>query len=76
MFCFNADDPGGTGARPRQAVLRVVYSYLMDLSRESAPKRDIPLHTVMKITYGGVMSRPVEERFYLGPDVVAAATPY
>eukprot|EP00240_Pyramimonas_obovata_P000417 CAMPEP_0118924340 /NCGR_PEP_ID=MMETSP1169-20130426/2516_1 /TAXON_ID=36882 /ORGANISM="Pyramimonas obovata, Strain CCMP722" /LENGTH=561 /DNA_ID=CAMNT_0006865441 /DNA_START=290 /DNA_END=1975 /DNA_ORIENTATION=- len=59
-----------------QAVLRVVYSYLMDLSRETAPKREIPLHTVMKVTFGGVMSAPIEERFYLGPEVVAAATPH
>ena len=35
--------------------------------RSSAPKIDIPLHTVMKITYDG-WNKPTEERFYLGPE--------
>eukprot|EP00959_Pyramimonas_sp_CCMP1952_P034383 720654-Pyramimonas_sp.AAC.1 len=42
----------------------------MDLPRETAPKREIPLHTVIKITYGGVISAPIEERFKLGPDEI------
>ena len=36
-----------------QAVLRVLYAYLMGLPRTSAPKLEIPLHAVMKITYDG-----------------------
>ena len=33
-----------------QAVLRVLYAYLMGKPRSIAPKIEIPLHTVMKIT--------------------------
>ena len=54
----------------RQAVLRVLYAYLMGRPRTSAPKIDIPLHTVMKITYDG-WNPPKEERFYLGPEPIA-----
>ena len=50
-----------------QAVLRVLYAYLMGLPRTSAPKLEIPLHAVMKITYDG-WNPPNEERTWLGPD--------
>jgi len=53
-----------------QAVLRVLYSYLMGKPRTKAPKIEIPLHTVMKITYDG-WNPPTEERFYLGPEPIA-----
>ena len=53
-----------------QAVLRVLYAYLMGKPRSSAPKIEIPLHTVMKITYDG-WNPPSEERFYLGPEPIA-----
>jgi len=49
-----------------QAVLRLLYAYLMGVPRSKAPKIDIPLHTVMKITYDG-WNPPHEERFKLGP---------
>ena len=38
---------------PRQAVLRVLYSYLRGIPRARCPKIEIPLHTVLKITYDG-----------------------
>jgi len=44
-----------------QAVLRMLYAYLMGMPRTAAPKIDIPLHTVMKITYDG-WHPPTEER--------------
>jgi len=50
-----------------QAVLRMLYAYLMGVKRTEAPKIDIPLHTVMKITYDG-WNPPTEERFELGPE--------
>lgn len=50
-----------------QAVLRVLYAYLMAKPRSSAPKIEIPLHTIMKITYDG-WNPPYEERVYLGPE--------
>jgi len=50
-----------------QAVLRVLYAYLMAKPRSTAPKIDIPLHAVMKITYDG-WNPPLEERTYLGPE--------
>ena len=49
-----------------QAVLRLLYSYLMGKPRYTAPKLEIPLHTVMKITYDG-WNDPRIERFFLGP---------
>lgn len=49
-----------------QAVLRLLYSYLMGRPRSGAPKLEIPLHTVIRITYDG-WSAPREERFFLGP---------
>jgi broad specificity phosphatase PhoE len=52
-----------------QAVLRVLYAYLMGHPRTKAPKIEIPLHTVMKIVYDG-WNPPREERFVLGPDPV------
>ena len=53
-----------------QAVLRVLYAYLLGKNRATAPKIEIPLHTVMKITYDG-WNEPSEERFYLGPEPFA-----
>ena len=53
-----------------QAVLRVLYAYLMGRPRSDAPKIEIPLHTVMKITYDG-WSAAFEERSYLGPAPLA-----
>ena len=50
-----------------QAVLRLMYAYLMGKSRTTAPKIEIPLHTVIRITYDG-WNEPVEERFVLGPE--------
>ena len=38
---------------------------------EEPPKLEIPLHTVMKITYDG-WNPPSEERFILGPDPLEA----
>jgi len=49
-----------------QAVLRLIYAYLMGLSRSNAPKIEVPLHTVIKITYDG-WNPPMEERFEIGP---------
>lgn len=49
-----------------QAVLRLLYAYLTGRPRETAPTIEIPLHTVMKITYDG-WNAPYEERFVLGP---------
>ena len=54
-----------------QAVLRCLYAYLMNLPRGQCPKLEIPLHTVMKITYDG-WNPPSEERFILGPDPLEA----
>ena len=56
-----------------QAVLRVLYAYLMGKPRSTAPKIEIPLHTVMKITYDG-WSPPKEERFHLGPEPLPVQT--
>jgi len=50
-----------------QAVLRVVYAYLMRIPRTEATGLEVPLHTVIKITYDG-WNEPKEERFFLGPD--------
>jgi broad specificity phosphatase PhoE len=57
-----------------QATLRVLYAYLMGKPRSSAPKIEIPLHTVMKITYDG-WNPPSEERFHLGPDPLPITHP-
>jgi len=51
-----------------QATLRIIFSYLMGIDREHAPKQSIPLHTVLKITYGGTMECKLEQ-FPLGPGV-------
>jgi len=50
-----------------QAVLRVLYSYLLAKPRRELTKQEIPLHTVMRITYDG-WNPPREERFFLGPN--------
>lgn len=50
-----------------QAVLRLLHTYLMGGARALAPRIEIPLHTVMKVTYDG-WNPPQEERFYLGPE--------
>ena len=36
-----------------QATLRILYSYLVGGARKDAPKVEIPLHTVIKITWDG-----------------------
>ena len=36
-----------------QATLRVLYSYLVGGERRDAPKVEIPLHTLIKITWDG-----------------------
>mmetsp|Transcript_7714 Transcript_7714/g.22536 ORF Transcript_7714/g.22536 Transcript_7714/m.22536 type:complete len:558 (+) Transcript_7714:24-1697(+) len=51
-----------------QAVLRILYAYLMGYDRMHAPRIEIPLHTVIKLSYNG-WSRCVEERVHLGPEV-------
>jgi len=43
------------------------------LPRTSAPRIEIPLHAVMKITYDG-WNPPQEERTWLGPDPLAIQT--
>ena len=43
-----------------------MYSYLMGRPRTEAPRLEIPLHTVIRITYDG-WNPPTEERFELGP---------
>ena len=49
-----------------QATLRMVRGFLLGLKREDCPAYEIPLHTVMKITWDG-WSEPVEEEIPLGP---------
>lgn len=56
-----------------QAVLRLMYAYLMGKPRSSAPKIEIPLHTVIRITYDG-WNPPHEERFVLGPPALGYKT--
>ena len=36
-----------------QATLRILYSYLVGIPRADAPKIEIPLHNVIKITWDG-----------------------
>merc|ERR1711972_1207147 len=52
-----------------QATLRMIYAYLMGIDRRDAPKIDIPLHTVMKITYHGFYHHGVThlEKFAFTP---------
>ena len=45
-----------------QATLRMVYAYLMGKPRKTAPKAEIPLHTVIKISWDG-WQHVTEERF-------------
>ena len=49
-----------------QATLRMVRGFLMRTPREDCPAQEIPLHTVMKITWDG-WSEPTEEAVPLGP---------
>ena len=53
-----------------QAVLRLLYAYLKGIPRTQCTKIEVPLHTVMRITYDG-WNDPHEERFYLGPEPCA-----
>jgi len=39
-----------------QATLRIIYAYLVGLPRADAPKIDIPLHTVIRISWDGWQS--------------------
>lgn len=41
-----------------QAVLRLLYAYLMGLDREDSPRLEIPLHTVIKLTCAPPSARP------------------
>lgn len=50
-----------------QATLRMVRGFLMGKAREDCPGYEIPLHTVMKITWDG-WSEPLEEEVPLGPN--------
>jgi len=50
-----------------QAVVRIVYGYLMDRSREVCPRLDVPLHTVIELARG--ITGCDERRFPLGPAV-------
>ena len=49
-----------------QATLRMLRGFLMRTPREECPAYEIPLHTVMKITWDG-WSEPSEEAVPLGP---------
>ena len=40
------------------------------LSPSQAPRLEMPLHTVIRITYDG-WNPPLEERFHLGPDITS-----
>ncbi|KAH8060291.1 6-phosphofructo-2-kinase [Aureococcus anophagefferens] len=40
-------------ARQARATLRILYSYLVGIPRADAPKIEIPLHNVIKITWDG-----------------------
>jgi len=50
-----------------QAVVRVLYGYLMDRPREVCPRLDVPLHTVIELARG--ITGCDERRFALGPIV-------
>ena len=39
-----------------QATLRIIYSYLVGLPRADAPKIEVPLHTVIKLSWDGWQS--------------------
>jgi broad specificity phosphatase PhoE len=49
-----------------QATLRLVRGFLMGVPRNECPAYEIPLHTVMKITWDG-WSKAVQEAIPLGP---------
>ena len=48
-----------------QAILRAIYSYLMDKPPTECPRLDIPLHTVIELTPTAYGCK--EERFELPP---------
>jgi broad specificity phosphatase PhoE len=50
-----------------QAMLRLVYGWLSNVSREGCVDLPIPQHCVIKISYDGLGSARKEERFPLGP---------
>eukprot|EP00913_Durusdinium_trenchii_P011625 g10918.t1 len=50
-----------------QAVLRMMYGWLMHLNREDAIETQVPQHMVVRITFDGLGNPPVERRFPLGP---------
>lgn len=58
-----------------QAVLRVLYAYLMGMPRTSAPRIEIPLHTVMKITCARIAARVRARARAWGVELAAWPTP-
>lgn len=52
-----------------EAVLRMMYGWLMHLKREDAIETQVPQHMVVRITFDGLGGAPVERRFPLGPMV-------
>lgn len=53
-----------------QALLRMVYAYMKGLDRSEATGLDVPLHTVIQLSWGAW--QPLQEkRFHLGPDMSA-----
>jgi len=51
-----------------QAVLRLMYGWLMHLTRDESIKTQVPQHNVVRICFDGLGGPPVETRFPLGPD--------
>eukprot|EP00434_Breviolum_minutum_P031403 symbB.v1.2.027772.t1/scaffold2874.1/size68342/4 len=50
-----------------QAVLRMMYGWLMHINREDAIETQVPQHMIVKITFDGLGGPPVERRYPLGP---------
>lgn len=50
-----------------QAVLRMMYGWLMHINREAAIETQVPQHMIVKITFDGLGGPPVERRYPLGP---------
>lgn len=50
-----------------QAVLRLIYAFLMGIPREQASELEIPLHTVIRIEFDGSSDRVAMKKFELGP---------
>lgn len=50
-----------------QAVLRLMYGWLMHKTREDSVETQVPQHEVVRICFDGLGGGPVETRFPLGP---------